>query len=86
MPACRSTIFEQWQGFRKSAVPCGASPAQIEETRRAFYGGCASTLHEMIVSIAALPDDEAAEAFLIVESEAFASEVSGSTATTGDMT
>lgn len=33
------TVAESWQTYRAAVVPQGASPAQVEETRRAFYAG-----------------------------------------------
>lgn len=33
------TLAEMWAGFANAVIPAGASPEQIRDTRRAFYGG-----------------------------------------------
>jgi len=38
------TIREKWESYLARVVPPGASPTQVTETRRAFYGGALSLL------------------------------------------
>lgn len=35
-----NTIQQQWETFAKAVMPPNASPVQVREMRRAFYGGC----------------------------------------------
>lgn len=40
-PTPLGTVAEQWTSYLTKVVPNGASPTQIQETRRAFYAGAA---------------------------------------------
>jgi len=33
------TVLDLWESYLKNVVPADAEPIQIQETRRAFYGG-----------------------------------------------
>ena len=39
------TIEEAWESYRKTVIPEGAPPIQIDECRKAFYAGCATFVH-----------------------------------------
>lgn len=42
-----NTIQAHWEDFRKSVVPAEASPGQVRDMQRAFYGGAAAIMSIM---------------------------------------
>jgi hypothetical protein len=51
------TIQEHWDSFEKAVLPKDASPIQVQETRRAFYGGAQS----MIFALMEMGDSDVSE-------------------------
>ncbi len=44
------TIKNGWEDYKKHCVPKSASHTQIDETKKAFYGGCLVMFHLMMDS------------------------------------
>lgn len=54
----KPSIATQWTKYRAAVVPAGASPLQVQESRRAFYAGAqAVLLLQVQISVADVPDD-----------------------------
>jgi hypothetical protein len=47
------TIRDGWIGYLERVIPSGASPVQVQETRRSFYAGAAHVMN----LLAAVGDD-----------------------------
>ncbi len=54
----RDTIREGWTSYLAEVVPKGATPVQVEECRRAFYGGAAAMFRIVAIEIPSLPDED----------------------------
>lgn len=43
----RKLILEGWNSYRRDVMPKDCGPVQVEETRRAFYGGAVHLFHSL---------------------------------------
>ncbi len=57
-----TTLFRTWTSYLDEVVPRGASPTQVEETRRAFYAGAHAVLCILTQELVEMTDDDSAEA------------------------
>ena len=49
-------VEREWESYRREVIPVGAPEVQIQESRRAFYGGARSLLAAIVNSLD--PDTE----------------------------
>lgn len=57
----RSTMLEAWTGYRRKVIPISAGPAQVTETRRAFYAGAQALMGEIMAGLDPGPDATASD-------------------------
>lgn len=44
-------ILDEWNGYRERVMPAEAGTTQVQETRRAFYGGARSMIALMLLGL-----------------------------------
>jgi hypothetical protein len=59
----KTTIAEEWEGYREAVIPKNAGEVQIMETRRAFYAG-ALALSTLIAGFSDKESDAEADRLL----------------------
>lgn len=74
-------VENAWRRYAERVLPTDASPVQVQETRRAFYGGAASLLAVMVRNVSAgddiTPADETLMESIDAEINQFFADVAG---------
>lgn len=68
--ARKRRLEEAWNSYVAQCIPPDAPPVQIDETRKAFYGGALSLLAEMLGGLSEGPDAEEADVSLVEDLQA----------------
>ena len=63
------TIKQEWELYRLTVVPSGASPIQVQETRRAFYAGIEAMTRLMHAATQRATEEEGMKALGEIEHE-----------------
>jgi hypothetical protein len=66
----QNRVQEEWLSYREAVVPSNASSVQLQECRRAFYGGAHAILQRIVGSLTPGGEPEPSDLRMMDEIEA----------------